>query len=214
MTARIITVFAVFFLISILSTDAGENSLRASPQSIKFTNPETCQNDMLGLEDNNKLDGALQAAMTVLSKDFDAKVLDYCDVRIDKGKTNMNCALDYDIFSAEYQQICHDLNATYNPVSMYMQCSSKSSTIEMDVLNTPCCIPNTCGSDSDKLARKRALKVVEAQVKGLDCVFFEKSLTSKVVEMNEGGLPKSASSFQIASISMVFVLVFVMIINR
>ena len=77
MTARIVTVFAVFFLISILSTNAGENSLRASPQSIKFTNPETCQNDMLGLEDNNKLDGALQAAMTVLSKDFDAKVLDY-----------------------------------------------------------------------------------------------------------------------------------------
>jgi hypothetical protein len=169
---------------------------------------------MKRIEDDANLARTLQETITNFSNDFDAKAAEYCNTRADNGKTSMNCSVDYGKFSSEYQQMCQDSEASFNPVTMFMQCSSDSITIEMDIFNTPSCIANSCGNDGESLAMSRALKVVEAQVTGLSCVFFEKSLTSKSADINTTDVAASSHSFQIARVSMILVLALMLIKKR
>lgn len=125
----------------------------------------SCQSDMMELERNTDLSESLQSVLNSFSSDFDSNPLQYCSSSSttiqssSAGGRQLDCFVDFDQFSSNYKSVCRDVEAEYFPISLFMQCSSSKSDVnlEMELANIPTCLAHQCDRVEVGIALDRLL---------------------------------------------------------
>jgi len=106
-----------------------------------------CSQDMDIIEANV----TLNESMIAIDKAFDADMQDprnlCAGVKIGT-LTEMNCLVDYQKYSAEFESQCVQLGGTTYPVTLLMVCEGPIAggefELEMELINVPFCVGTTC----------------------------------------------------------------------
>jgi len=136
--------------------------------TLASSSSSSCQSDMIELERNTDLSDSLQSALNSFSSDFNANPLEYCHSSTSsntisssagRGERNLDCFVDFEVFSSEYKSICRYNEAEHFPVTIFMQCSSMSTNVnlEMELANIPTCLAHRCDRVEVGIALDRLL---------------------------------------------------------
>lgn len=146
------------------------------------TSSESCQQDMTELGLDSDLSSSLEDTLNTFSSSFDANPLEYCKSISSSGQIHLDCVIDYESFSSNYKSMCRSLEAVYFPISLFMQCSSEESNVEMELVNVPSCLAHECNGDEVTEALGRLLMESSAETSksdtfhGFTCSYFQRRL--------------------------------------
>jgi hypothetical protein len=146
----------------------------------------SCQSDMMELERNTDLSESLQSVLNSFSSDFDSNPLQYCSSSSttiqssSAGGRQLDCFVDFDKFSLNYKSVCRDFEAEYFPISLFMQCSSSKSDVnlEMELANIPTCLAHQCDRVEVGIALDRLLSESNGSsstFSGYSCILYKKT---------------------------------------
>ncbi len=137
---------------------------------------EECQADLEILESDLDLSKSLQESVQSFHVELASNRREYCDTRRttkngDEGAlitTHTSCIIDYTKFSKGYQNKCKNTpNAVQMPISLLMECSTSSSdfAVDMQFINLPICLGQSCDANEVVSALDLALKSSSSSLK-------------------------------------------------
>jgi hypothetical protein len=165
--------------------------LRAS--LIRKLTDDTCLEDMRQLQAVADLEIALQLALDDFNRDYEYQPLEYCSSRLNGGRKESECRINFEKFTATYQTMCHDSEAEYTPVSLFMHCYDDFSDLEMELINIPNCLAHSCDDEEISEAVGRVLHeplTWSNPMETMTCQFFHHTVStpgpSNIIMHREG----------------------------
>jgi len=139
---------------------------------------EGCQDGLQELGNHEELESSLKRSIQNFSSLLHSNSTEYCaNAGGDTGRIHLNCVVNFEDFSSEYLSICESFGAKYEPVSIFMECSSESKDLEMELANMPTCLAQNCGQSEVTTALKRALSMyATSSGSNSSCQFYHRSI--------------------------------------
>jgi hypothetical protein len=169
---------ALSVLLASLATSHGKQQATRKQQAQRTQVSNNCQDGLKELEQRKELESSLQNSIQNFTSLLHSKPREYCaDTGGDTGRVHLNCVVNFEDFSSEYVSICGSFGANYEPVSIFMECSSETKDLEMELVNMPTCLAQDCGQSEINTALNRALSMY-ATSSGSEtlCQFYHRSI--------------------------------------
>ena len=174
-----------------LATSYGSRSLQ------RKLGGNNCQDDLKQLEENEELATSHHKFFQNFSSQLRSSPKEYCVNKRDSND-HVDCTVNFDDFTSEYLHICENVGAKYEPVTVFMECSTKGKDLEMELINMPTCLSKTCdGEEEIRTALPRALKMYESSFGSEEssCQFFHRTIEIRLTTTHAITLENVETSF-------------------
>lgn len=141
---------------------------------------DNCEDDLKQLEENQELTTSLAESIEAFASQLHSFPKQYCaKSSLSSNPINLDCVVDFQDFTSEYLHICDGVGAKYEPVTVFMECSTESKVLEMELMNMPTCLAQTCDEQSEiRSALNLALKTYSSSSssEASSCQFFHRTI--------------------------------------